>query len=359
MNNIQIESYSLNRYGSSDEDDLSRDYFPMDMVFDNHTFDYNIPVFISAGNQKDRVDNDIVSPAKAFNVITVGNYGFDENESLLLHPSSSFHNPLLDGNLSKSYQKPELSAPGTNYHVVYQDSSSNLQDFFEYTGTSFSAPFAAAMAANSMSLIHSLQDDYDVFTQGALYKAMMIGTARDQVRVDDIQGFNNRYFVGEGGVDHLAHLTKSAFYNANNQSTIFSENINGKMCYTGWKATLSGSSHVRYVVAWFNRLSDHQIDSIPNSYTLEVLDPQGTPISFYNHNGNYSTVADAPNQGYQVVNFTLRDVSEGNYTARVCQTGVQDSNKAKFGFSASQVFFDYTPLPPGVMEVINSYLLFD
>ncbi len=361
MQSVDIESYSLNRYASADFPDSTRDYYPMDRVFDNHAYDYNVPIFISAANLKNaNPDNDVISPAKAFNIITVGNYGYNGDNLMVLNTSSSFNNPLLEGNLSKSYQKPEISAPGTDFYQLYYTINDDIVDYFNSSGTSFSTPFTAALTADVMSHFHSLDPSYDFFVQGALYKAIMIGLARDFVHVENTQGFNNRYFTGEGGADIWAMRTKSAIYNANNQSTIFSENINGKMCFTGWKADLSGTSHVRFVVAWFNRLADANVAHIPNNYTLEVLNPQGSPISFINNEGEYATVANEPNQGYQMIKFTLIDVPQGEYKARVCQTDIHDNNKAKFGFSASQVFFTYTPPTPppaGVMEVIRSYIL--
>ncbi len=312
MQSIDIESYSLNRGNSSNSSDNTRNYYPMDRVFDNHAYDYNVPIFISAANY-----DDVISPAKALNIITVGNYGYSEDGLMLLNASSSFNNPLLEGNLSKSYQKPEISAPGTDFYGLVHNGV-DIIDAFNYNGTSFSTPFTAALTADVMSHFHSLDPSYDFFVQGALYKAIMIGLARDFVHVENTQGFNNRYFTGEGGADIWAMRTKSAIYNANNQSTIFSENINGKMCFTGWKADLSGTSHVRFVVAWFNRLADANVAHIPNNYTLEVLNPQGSPISFINNEGEYATVANEPNQGYQMIKFTLIDVPQGEYKARVC-----------------------------------------
>ncbi|MBN2894659.1 MAG: S8 family serine peptidase [Campylobacterales bacterium] len=329
MSTVSIESYSLNRYTSAGSDDSSRSYTPMDMVFDNHAFDYNVPVFIAAANfhKDNNPDNDVVSPAKAFNVITVGNYLLDENGLPLLNTSSSYHNPLLDGNADLSYQKPEISAPGTAYHALYQRySDGTIYESFESNGTSFATPFTAAMTADLMSAIdHETNTSH--FRQGPMYKAAMIALARDPVQVADTQGFDERYFRGEGGVDLSALPLYFKYVNANSRSELFTELVDGdRFCYSGWNdINISGSQHVRFVIAWFNRLSTHQITSIPNSYALEVLDPNGVMIAR----------ADTPNQGYQVVDFTLREAALGSYTARVCQTGIYDNNKVLLGFGSS------------------------
>lgn len=359
---VSVESYSLNRYNSVDEDNDTRDYYPMDRVFDNHSYDFDVPIFISAGNNiNENPDHDVVSPAKAFNVITVGNYGLDDENLSILNTSSAYNDPLLDG--AYPYQKPEISAPGTNFYVQYRKSatSSVLTDLFESNGTSYATPFAAGMTADLMSAIRDAHNDVD-YTYGAAYKAAAIAMARDKVYVENHEESEYRSYVGEGGLDIESGLPLwSRYKQGASQADVFTENVNGKMCYTGWEfIELQGSVKVRFVIAWFNRLNDADISHIPNSYTLEVLDPQGNSVPQRQADGSYTFISNEPNQGYQVADFTLKNAPEGNYTARVCETAIHDNLAVKLGFAASQV--EYTPPTapaPGVLETIITGLLLD
>ncbi len=195
-----IESYSLNKYNSADDNDSSRDYYPMDALFDNHAYDNERLIFIAAGNhQNHNPDNDVVSPGKAFNVVTVGNYQIDENGSIVLYEQSGRNNPLING--AVSYQKPEVSAPGTGYFYLLEEEENSISGIpFEYTmhytdaltsGTSFATPFTAGVAANMMSNFATVDADEGKYYQNVymklpeVFKAGIISIAGDAVDVED------------------------------------------------------------------------------------------------------------------------------------------------------------------------------
>jgi len=365
MSSIMVESYSLNKEASANSSDLTRAYYPMDMIFDKHAYDFKVPIFISAGNlgkyigtyYENAVHPDVVSPAKAFNVITVGNYGLDDYGQPIINTTSSFENPLIDGNLSKSYQKPEISAPGTSFYVR-DHNGTDIVDNFRYSGTSFATPFAAAATADLISGISY------IFNQkyGAMRKAEIIALARDHVQVGGTTSRANiRDHVGEGGIDlntslnysdHIAHVDINTF------STFY----NGKLCTIFSPSSFKGSLKVRFVIAWFSRISDANINDNPNRFSMEVLDPNNNVVGFYKPDGTYATIANEPYQGYQVIDFTLQDVDPGLYKARVCKIHEDTINPASLGFSSSYIPFEYIPPHPpeaGVMEAITTYLLFD
>ena len=105
----------------------------------NYAFDLGVVTVAAAGNEGNNDDwgHHIVSPADAFNVITVGNI----NSEGILH-SSSGRGPTSDGRI-----KPEVTAMGTyNYHAVsggwYSDGG---------YGTSFAAPMVAGMIGQLLS----------------------------------------------------------------------------------------------------------------------------------------------------------------------------------------------------------------
>ena len=87
----------------------------------------------------------VLAPAKALNVITVGNYDDSTENSYgyIIHSTSAFVDP------EGGYTKPEISAPGTNIDYdpgMVRDTIPNYKALpVVETGTSFSSPFAACI----------------------------------------------------------------------------------------------------------------------------------------------------------------------------------------------------------------------
>lgn len=146
MDGIHIESYSLNRYDWAND----RQYNAMDAFFDHHSFvNRDVPIFLSAGNRNGTInpknpDLNVVSPAKSFNVITVGSYGRDDSAQVRqIHSDfSAFVDPQVG---SYNIRKPEVSAPGESFHLVYEGVG------YLDNGTSYATPWTAALAADVMS----------------------------------------------------------------------------------------------------------------------------------------------------------------------------------------------------------------
>jgi hypothetical protein len=372
MESTHIETYSINQYSSALPDDTTRDYYPMDMLFDNHAYEYNIPIFISAGNYSDdndsddfpnddNTDNDIVSPAKAFNIVTVGNYSLDEFGSLELNNTSSYNNPLLGGTIP--YQKPEISAPGSGFYYTELVSNSDPEHTYSLresltSGTSFATPFAAAITANIMSSFAVWDNNYSIAEYGAMYKAAIISLARDSVYINDdnISDYHSR--VGEGGINYKT-IPYMSYITSLPENTIFTQTVAGRQCYnSNAPIEIDSYNNVRFVIAWFNKVPNANITRIPNTYTLEVLAPDNNPIGFYDYNSTYRYIAVEENQGYQVINFRTGDTPIGSYIARICETENHDEEELKMGLSATlEPYPPPHPPAPGVLETIISYLL--
>ncbi len=320
---INLETYSLNDFNNS----LENRYFPMDRLFDEHIFNNRkIPVFISAGNTNADPSDDttegnfVLSPAKAFNVITVGNYQRDGIDKQSMYPYSRYGNPKVGNN---TYQKPEISAPGVDYLHSGTQGAVPLPVYALDSGTSYSTPFAAAIAADLMSYNTMYKDS------AALLKAAMIAGATDKISSAYTKG-------GEGGVDMLTTswaLTYGAWYYDGNPRRPFTDNVNGRECFSLWNVNLETNREARFVISWLNKPFNANIVRIPNSYTMEVL-KDGKPVYFVPSGSSYPrNIADKPNQGYQVINL---DNSSGLHTVRVCRSNNHDNNRFDIGFALSQ-----------------------
>ncbi len=389
-----IESYSLNKYESADENDSTRNYYPMDALFDNHTYDNERLIFIAAGNNydlnqegDDNPGNDVVSPGKAFNVVTVGNYKIDENSAIVINAESSYHNPFINGHVS--YQKPEVSAPGTDYFYLSKKEKITVNDdnpldpihTMHYTdaltsGTSFATPFTAGVAANMISRFATANADegeyyYDAYLNlPEVFKAGIIAIARDSVGAEDenLSDAERHSRAGEGGVNY--NIDPLLMYMRNTDFTLRSD---GKTCFetddylsnpnaSETYMQIDSYNRARAVVVWFNRIDlPHykQITRIPNTYEMQVIDPEGNVVSFYDYNHTSKAWADEPNQGYQIIDFNTGKKEKGRYNVRICKTDNHDGNDVKMGFALTLKPYA-PPHPPaaGVMETIRSYLLF-
>jgi hypothetical protein len=314
--NVNIQTYSLNHYNNSST------YSALDASFDHYTFNNRtIPVFVSAGNINSwNINGRVLSPAKAFNVITVGSYGRNLSTGNFSWSDFSGDDNPITAIGSREIQKPEVSAPGESFHCqdFFGDFTCN-DDHNESNGTSFATPWTAAMTADVMSQGTYWQNS------AAMMKAVVIAGATDPVS-------GTRDQVGEGGVDLFTMTwqnTNSAYWYDANPTRPFSGTNTDQFdfnnnCFTNWQTNLDGNRDQRIVISWLNDVTDATtLSNVPNSYSLELL----------NSNGNVVASSSEDTQGYQIINTNQ---PTGLYTVRVCIDRQDTSQRFDMGFAVSQ-----------------------
>jgi len=255
---IRVESYSLNRnYADSNV------YNTEDAIFDEHVRDFNIPVFISAGNHNNGESVVVETPAHAYNIITVGNYN-DATDTIHVVDDNSVDNQSNYANPNVGNEKPELVAPGTD--ISYTFNGRSVYNNYR-TGTSFATPHAAAIAADILAENPFLQNNVPVL------KAMMLAASTDPIDDVDDAEVTGDSAVGAGGIN-----VQRPIYNDRFAAYWYDPDGNGPFswsgtssCYTGW--TFSAPSyyaHARIAFTW----------EINEDYVLNN-NTHGTVLYFY------------------------------------------------------------------------------
>lgn len=162
-----------------------KSYSSVDQYFDMMSYNDAVTFVCSSGNTNTKTnvnDRDVTSPAKAFNVITVGNVNTSTGAGTYsMHPSSSYdqRDELYHPN------KPDIVASGTNIYTV-NDSGNGIQNIG--VGTSYSAPFVTGIVAR-------LMEKYRIFIgKPEIVKSIVMLSANPDVILDDeprLSGYNS------------------------------------------------------------------------------------------------------------------------------------------------------------------------
>jgi hypothetical protein len=288
-------------------------------------------VAVVAGNRSNDPgwDNlNIHSPAKAYNVITVGAFD-DHNNSAWADDSmppindewSCYVDPYIDGqDTAGDRQKPEVVAVGESVTTV-NFNDPNLcpgQEFCPRGGTSFSAPQVTALAALLMERYYYLRANPEAI------KAIIMASAINDI--DDEPGpLGDK--DGAGGIDVSSAL--SVFrdggwdYNVVQNITNPDDPTNlfksSGACYEFGHADFEiGSTdavvgeRVRAAIAW---------DSNPSvDFTMDGSDPLSTDFDLYIKAPSGANVIEAistsSDNNYEIVEFSAPET--GEYKMRVC-----------------------------------------
>jgi len=233
------------------------------------------------------------SVGAGFNTIAVGNYddmGTVDSADNVMSSTSSWEDPL---SLHGDREKPEVAAPGSNIKTTIMAPNFNCNIDEIGSGTSFSAPAVAGLAADLMQARPSLK----VFPESV--KALILAGATDNV--EGAAGLSEK--DGAGGVNALTSYTSAI----NNRYTWLyvtpsgfdaSRNITIDM---GW---VNAGQRVKVALVW---------DSTPTSDYL--TDPLKADLDLYVYGPTQSQYSVSWDNSYEVVDFTA--ATSGSYQLKV------------------------------------------
>lgn len=291
-------SIDLVNLSSTDSDGL-QDYNNLDRVFDNFVYEKDILAVVAAGNESasGNTSNNVRSPGKGMNVLTVGNHDGSTN---LPHWSSNSINPTTGTN------KPDLTAPGTDISAAG----------FLSTGTSASTAHTSAFLADLLSRYTFLHG------HAALQKSFMLaGTSGSHDFLAVGPNTSNR---GAGRIDFYNSLYNGnhTWWDGNKYSFSFfdsndSQPNNGYIDHT--ISLYSNYKEVRVAFSWLND-GDYTLGhksfahDLGQDFDITVIDPQGNIVA---------TSASRKNSfEYVVFNPTI----SGNYNIRISRASMSDTN---------------------------------
>lgn len=266
--------------GNNYSDDLNQHDRHLDYIVRHNA----CTVVVAAGNSGSAAGHYVGSPAKAYNVITVGNYDDDGtltwNDDTMSN-SSSYNNP------STGCEKPEIAASGTSITSTLMGATS-VGD--AGSGTSYAAPMVSGAAAQLMERNSTLK------TWPEAIKAILMATALNNIEGGSTLSSKD----GSGGLDIRAafKLVDEGWFDTRilySSSFPVSYNIYAHKGET-----------VRAVIAWDSKASsDFSTDTLEADLDVRIYKPDGSYLtgSFSSHNS------------YEIVSFYASET--GDYELRI------------------------------------------
>ncbi|MBP5153807.1 MAG: S8/S53 family peptidase [Lachnospiraceae bacterium] len=234
-------------------------YSSIDGWIEHIGINHSVHIIVSAGNS-----NGAISPAFAYNVITVGAVRETSSDGTLAGYHSWFSQYWADGIYNTTvFSKPDICAPGEDIYIPTIGSVS---------GTSLSAPIVAAIVAEAC------QANSGLLEKQATMKAILAASIHHPLALQDSD--NEFQMMGAGMVDAYA-----SFYTASNGNWISGNFPAGTA--QGSTATYSFSVSstdlpVRVALSWLKNTNIQSGGGWTNptvsGLKLTVLDPNGVEI---------------------------------------------------------------------------------
>jgi len=271
----------------------------IDAYYDYLVRHNRVTVVAAAGNAGDDPgcdnsrDGQIYSPARGFNVISVGGFydketaGWNDDE---MYACSSFLDPV---STHGDREEPDVVAPGHSIHTLAWSDADQIPN-----GTSFAAPFVSGQVA----LLMQRDDALKLFpeTVRSIVMASAINNVEGESRLSERDG--------AGGIDlHVADEVLENNWHTSLYLTPTSFDANDNYDLT---MPVQAGERVRAVIAWnSNPAADYSTDPLDADLDLYILDPDGALLL---GDGEYSESFD---NSFEIVAFDA--AKTGNYTLRI------------------------------------------
>lgn len=245
------------------EADRHQDYFV------RNAYDF---VAVAAGNFGNGCSSNftsyVVSPAKGYNVMSVGNY---EDANTLtwaddtMDVCSSFGNPDADAPGGFTHDKPEVAAVGASISSTVMSAITSTAIGNIGSGTSYASPMVAALAADIIQADPNLADEPERIK--AIIMATALHNVEGNTRLSDKDG--------AGGIDLTAALTTVERGHHDNRLISSATTFPITLTQYAYKG-----ERVRFVIDWLsNPTAAYTSDPLPVDLNLTALRASGAVIT--------------------------------------------------------------------------------
>lgn len=264
-------------------------------------------VFVnSAGNNSGKKTEhsdgttNVVSPAKAYNSVTVGNVDTKSGFAGARYPKYSVFETSSYTVEDYLTNKPEVSAPGT--YIGYVDSSNNEK---AGTGTSFAAPIVTGIIAQ-------LMQKYGSKINPTFYKALlMVGAEANKINDTTYRDYDGDEFYNKQGAG-LVNGYRSA-YDINYKNYVWNTgnyNSERKNIY------LSAGDKLRVVLVFEK----------PEDTVLKSKNPTDLELKLLDKKKGYSLVSSlSPYNNFEIIEYTAS--KSGDYIISIDTYAKSNTNK--------------------------------
>jgi hypothetical protein len=305
---------------------------PYELCLIDAYYDYlvrhdRVTVVAASGNAGDdpgcdgTQDGQIYSPARGFNVISVGAFYDVETAAWnndVMYECSSFLDPV---SAHGDREEPDVVAPGYSIHTLAWSDADQVP-----SGTSFAAPFVSGQVA----LLMQRDDSLKLFpeTVRAVIMASAINNIEGESRLSERDG--------TGGIDlHMADEVLE-----NNWHTSLYLTPASFDAYDNYELTMpvQAGERVRAVIAWnSNPAADYSTDPLDADLDLYILDPDDIILL---GDGEYSESFD---NSFEIVEFDA--AKTGDYTLRI--------NKHRFDGTSEDVGVAWVRIAPVTVSSLD------
>jgi hypothetical protein len=299
----------------------------VDVYFDYLVRHDRVTVVAASGNAgddpgcDDTQDGQIYSPARGFNVISVGSFYEIETPAWnddQMDQCSSFLDPVSNHG---DREEPDVVAPGHSIHTLAWSDADQIP-----SGTSFAAPFVSGQVA----LLMQRDDSLKLFpeTLRTVIMASAINNIEGESRLSERDG--------AGGIDlHMADEVLENNWHTSLYLTPASFDADDNYDLT---MPVQAGERVRAVIAWnSNPAADYSTDPLDADLDLYVLDPDGALLL---GDGQYSESFD---NNFEIVEFDAPKT--GDYTLRI--------NKHRFDGASEEVGVAWARIAPVTVSSLD------